>query len=165
MEARALAASRRLPAFEPNRDQEQRTGQDAGQLGGQVGQPQPVLKHGDGEQAQQRARHAASAPEDRRAAQNDRGDRRQLVAGAGVGLGLTEMSHIDHCRQARDQSRQHVHQPDETVNRQPGISGPFRRETDRDQAAAEGGAVQQHPEQAAPRPRRSAPGWECARAQ
>ena len=44
---------------------------------------------------------AAPAAEDRRAAEDDRRDRQQLVAGAGVGLGLAEVGDVDDRRQAR----------------------------------------------------------------
>ena len=103
-------AARRGLTVEPDRHQQQRSGQDAGQLGGEVGQAQAVLKHGDGEEPEQRAGHAAPAAEDRRAAEHDRRDRRQLVAGAGVGLGLAQVSHVDDRRQAGDQSREQVNQ-------------------------------------------------------
>ena len=76
-------------------------GQDAGQLGRQVGEPQAILKHGDGEQAEQRPDDAPATAEDRRAAQHHGRDRQQLVARAGVGLGLAEVGHVDDRREAR----------------------------------------------------------------
>ena len=45
--------------------------------------------------------HAPPAAEDRRPAQHHGRDRRELVAGAGVGLGLAQVRHVDDRRQAR----------------------------------------------------------------
>ena len=139
-------AARRGLTVEPDGHQQECSGQDPGQLGGEVGQAQAVLKNGDGEEPQQRAGHAAATAEDRRPPEHDRRDRRQLVAGAGVGLGLAQVSHVDDRRQAGDQSREHVNQPDEPLDRQPGITRSFGREADRDQAAADRGPMEQDPE-------------------
>ena len=57
-----------------------------------------------------RAPDGAAPAEHGGAAQHDGGDRRQFVAGAGVGLRLSEVRHIDDGREARDQAREKVHQ-------------------------------------------------------
>ena len=139
-------AARRRFTIEPDGHQQECSRQDAGQLGGEVGQAQAVLENGDGEEPQQGSGHAAPSAEDRRASEHDRRDRRQLVAGAGVGLGLTQVSHIDDRRQAGDQSREQVNQPDKPPDRQPGVPRSFGREADRDQAPADRRPMEQDPE-------------------
>ena len=135
--------------IEPDGHEQEGSGQDSGQLGREVGEAQAVLQHGDDEEAEQGTGHAAASAENRCPSQYDRRDRRQFVAGAGVGLGLTQVSDIDDRRQAGDQSREYVNQADEPFDPQPSVSRPLGRETDRDQAAADRRPVQQDPERAA----------------
>ena len=47
---------------------------------------------------------------DRRAAQHDRGDGVELVAGAGIGSRLAQMRHVDESGNARHEARQHIDQ-------------------------------------------------------
>ena len=126
--------------------EQENTGQDAGQLGGQVGKSKAVLKHGDGEETQQGPRHASPATEDRSATQHHCRDRRQLVAGAGIRFGLTQVSDIDDGGQARYKAREQVNQGDESFDRQSGVPCPFWRKADRDQATANCRSMEQDPE-------------------
>ena len=59
--------------------------------------------------AQHRAEDGPAAAEDRRTAEHDGGDRRQFVAGAGVGFRLAEMRDVDDGRETRCQ-------PGEAIN-------------------------------------------------
>ena len=123
---RAAAAARGGFTVKPDGDEQECSGQYSGKLRGEVGQSQAALENGDGEEPQERAGHTAATTEDRRSSEHDGCNCRQLITGAGVGLGLTEVSDIDDGRQAGDQSRKHVNQPDQPFDGQAGITRSFR---------------------------------------
>ena len=118
------------PPVQGDRGQQQASYQDAGQGGRQIRQAETILKHGDGKKSEQRTLNASAAAEDRRPAHHDGGDRQQLIAGAGVGLRLPQVRHINDGRQARDQAREDIDERHPALDRDAGMAGAFGREAD-----------------------------------
>ncbi len=83
-----------------------------------------VLQHAQHREAEQGAADRAAAAEDRRAAENHRGDRHQFEPRAGVRLGLTEPRDVEQRRGRRRESRQEIHQGGGARHGQSGIAAP-----------------------------------------
>ena len=136
-----MKADRRSPrppqAVDENRGDEERAGQHARQLRRKGRETQPVLQHGNREQAGERAPQRAAAAEYRRAPEDDCRNGVELVAGAGVRFRLAEMRDVDDGGQARHHSREHIHERDAPCDRYPGVSRAGSREAYRVQRAAD----------------------------
>jgi hypothetical protein len=104
------------------RGQQQRPGQDAGQLRGERRQLQAVAEHRDREQTKDRSPQRAATPEHRRTAQHDGRNRIELVPVPGIRPRLSEMRDIDDRRQARDDAREEVHETHATPDWNSGIA-------------------------------------------
>ncbi len=117
----------------------------ARQLRGLRREPQSILQNDDREQPEQRPRDAAASAENGSPAQHYRRDGDQLIAAAGVGLGLSQMRNIDHRRQAGRQTGQGIDQRQALCHRDTGIARPFRRESDRRERSSDGASVDKYP--------------------
>src|SRR5207249_1996476 len=72
-------------------------------------------------------------------------DRQQLIAGAGVGLRLPQVRHINDGCQARDQAREDIDERQPALDRDAGVAGAFGREADGKERPANGSAMEQQP--------------------
>ena len=138
-----VLASLRPRAVDRDRCDQQRPGEDTRKLGWQHRQVQTILQNRDRKQPEERAPDRAAPAEHRGAAEDDGGDRVELVSRAGVRLGLTEVRHVDDRRDARDEPGQKVDQTHALRNRHARIPRAGRSESDRVPRTPEHRAVQQ----------------------
>ncbi len=82
--------------------------QNTRELGGESSESEAVLKDHHRRESEQRAEDGARPAVDCCAPEHDSRDRGQLVARAGIGLGLAKMGDVDDSREAGGESRQHV---------------------------------------------------------
>ena len=135
----ALTPGRAAP--DADGDDQQDAGQHAGQLRRLIGEPQAVGQHPERDQSQHRAPDAAAPAENRRAAEDDGRDRRQLEAGPGVGPRLAQPGGVDQPGDAGGAARQQVDEREAPADRDAGEAGAFRRVADRAQRASDGRRV------------------------
>src|SRR5262249_27760866 len=104
--------------------------------------PQTVLQDRDGKQAEDRSPDGAASAENRGAAENDRGDSGQLIAAAGVGLGLAQVGNVNDGGERGDHTREQIDKRDASTHRNAGIAGALAAEADGVEGAADGGTVE-----------------------
>ena len=133
------------PRIYVNRDrgEEEDPGEHACKLRRERRQAQPVAEHREREEAKERAPERAAPAEHRRSAEYDGRNGVELVAVAGIRSGLSQVGHVDHRSQARDQARQQVDQAHAPRDWDSGVARPRRRKADRIERAPDDGTVQQ----------------------
>ena len=136
----------RLPPqpIDGDRGDQQHAGQHASELRRERRKVQPVLQDRERQQTEQRPPQCPASTEHRGPAENDRGNRIELVSRSGVGFRLTEVCHVDDRGKARHHTRQHVHQPKPLRDGNPRVSSAGGGEADRVERAAEYGPMQQN---------------------
>ena len=135
---------RRARSIECDRGDQQHAYQHADQLGRKRSQMQAVLENGNRGKPAERSPQGAAAAEHRRAAEDHRRDRIELVASRGVGARLAEVRDIHDRGDARDEARQQVGESNPARDRNAGVSRPRGREADCVPRPADDGAMQQH---------------------
>ena len=132
-------------------EEEESAGEEAGHFFGGVhphddGEAgEAVLQDGDGGDAEEGAVDGAGAAENAGAAEDDGGDGKEFVAGAGVGFGLTEPRRVDDRGDRGDETGEHVDEREAAFDGEPGVSGALGGEPDGAEGPAKGGAMDQQP--------------------
>ena len=102
---------------EPDRDEDDRAGDDLGEERRDVREDQAVADDGDGERAEDGAEDRAAAAHERGAAEDDGGDHLQLEADGGVRRARAEAGGDDEAGEGGGDPREHVDRGDDPSRR------------------------------------------------
>jgi hypothetical protein len=118
-------------------EEEENTGENAGDFARLAGVNEAIAEDGDGSDTENCAMDGTDATEDAGTAQNDSSNGVEFVAGPGVGFGLSEAGGVDNSSKGRDKAGEDISQADSTFDGNSRVASAFRRETDCAKGAAE----------------------------
>jgi len=126
-------------------EEEENSGENAGDFARLASVDEAVAEDGDGGDAQDCAMDRTDAAKDAGTAKNDSGNGVKFVAGASVGLGLSEPGSVNDGSDGDNETCKRVGQGSSALDGNACVAGAFGRETNGAKGTAESGSMDEKP--------------------